>query len=199
MDIGAGRVGFGEDLSYGIQLLGTETEGGNWLWAWANLESQLPPEVLQAVEPLRAIGEERGVEELCTPSFDLPEGREGHHLALVASKVLGGHLYYRGPYPGGALYFLIVGIDAAKLEAARPRALLPGTIAQAVSAFELDHELLARTLLEARGFEVSEEAAARAPCSSSELRCARRFESCGDAAISSRRLSSASYQKPCEA
>ncbi|MCA9269681.1 MAG: hypothetical protein KDA41_14470, partial [Planctomycetales bacterium] len=44
VSISEGRVKFGNDLSYPIQLIGTEAYGdSSWLWAWANEQSNLPP------------------------------------------------------------------------------------------------------------------------------------------------------------
>lgn len=155
MNLNEGVIRFGEDLAFGVQLLGSENDAGNWLWAWANTQSDLPPELLQAVAELRQLGREESVDELTTAQFDLPEGRDGHHLAMVAGGILGCSPYYRAPYSGGALYFLVE-VNPCDLEAARPLVTIPSTISQVISSFDLDHRAMVRGLLESRGFEVAD-------------------------------------------
>ncbi|WP_345780486.1 DUF6882 domain-containing protein, partial [Xanthomonas sacchari] len=103
---GAGRVYFGEDLQFPIQLLGTAAEASaSGLWAWANTASNLPPALLANANALRAHGEHEGIAELAAPSSALGEDG-GHHIALLAG-ALRGRCYYRAPYDGGALFFLL--------------------------------------------------------------------------------------------
>jgi hypothetical protein len=102
VEIRAGTAPFGE-LTFAIQLLGTEAEGDNsWLWAWANDGSSLPEPILLSSRRLRAIGETRGPKLLATPALSLMEW-SGHQIAMVCTGLLGTASYYRGPYDGGAL------------------------------------------------------------------------------------------------
>ncbi|MDS9993261.1 hypothetical protein PNQ69_10775 [Xanthomonas sp. A2111] len=81
VDLGEGRVHFGEDLSFPLQLLGTAAEASaSWLWAWANTASHLPPALLADAAALRAYGEHEGIEELVAPSWAVGEDA-GHHVA----------------------------------------------------------------------------------------------------------------------
>jgi hypothetical protein len=152
VDIPAGTVRFGSDLSYGIQLLGTESEHDRtWLWAWANTQSNLPPAVLQAAGWLRGYGQQSGIAELVEPMFSLDRA-DGHQLALLASG-LTGRCYYRGPYEGGALFFLLEGVPAEVLAPVRfERAVM--AITQVLQAFPLDHRTAVQSFLHQQGWRV---------------------------------------------
>jgi Family of unknown function (DUF6882) len=154
VDIQAGTVRFGSDLSYGIQLLGTESEQDrSWLWAWANTQSNLPPAVLQAAGWLRGYGQQSAIAELVEPMFSLDRA-DGHQLALLASG-LTGRCYYRGPYEGGALFFLLEGVPAEVLAPARPeRAVM--AITQVLQAFPVDHRTAVQSFLHQQGWRVEE-------------------------------------------
>jgi len=95
-DKAAGTMAFSPGPAYQVQVLGTEAaDSDTWLWAWANADSQIPPEQLQAAEQLRALGQELGIEEFITP--ELPrEKLPAHTLGPVALGLLGLPAYYRG-------------------------------------------------------------------------------------------------------
>lgn len=96
-----------KSLNFNVQILGTESHGDNsWLWAWANEASGIPENLLQTANRLRFMGEVRSVPELQNANFDL-EQADGHALASIASGVVQGGAYYRGPYEGGAVFLLI--------------------------------------------------------------------------------------------
>jgi hypothetical protein len=152
VDIPAGTASFGTDLSYSIQLLGTESEQDHsWLWAWANAQSDLPPAVLHAASWLREYGQRSAVAELVEPTFSLDRA-DGHQLALLASG-LTGRCYYRGPYPGGALFFLLEGVPAEVLAPARPERAVT-VITQVLQAFPVDHRAAVQSFLQQQGWRV---------------------------------------------
>jgi hypothetical protein len=153
VDIGSGTVTFGDDLSFPIQLLGTEShKSGTWLWAWANTQSNLPPQLLRAAEWLREYGREHAVSELTEKSFPLTTA-DGHKLSLLAAG-LTGRGYYRGPYEGGALFFLVDGLPASVL-APVPPARVIGVMTEALQSYELDHRAVVEGFLTQQGFAVS--------------------------------------------
>ncbi|MET0549776.1 MAG: DUF6882 domain-containing protein [Xanthomonas sp.] len=157
VDLGAGRVRFGEDLSFPMQLLGTAAEASaSWLWAWANTASNLPPALLADANALRAHGERDGIAELATASSALGEDG-GHHLALLAG-ALRGRCYYRAPYDGGALFFLLEEVPAtvfASCDDARVLRLLGELPMQ----FELDHRSMTDGFLADQGYALQRDAA----------------------------------------
>jgi hypothetical protein len=149
--ISEGIVTFGNDLRFPIQLLGSEADGNaTWLWAWANKASNLPDKVLVACNKLRELGQREGVPELTGRTFSLDQA-SGHAISLVASGVFGNCCYYRGPYDGGALFFLV---NNPPDELLRPvpveRAVT--VITEVISNFDVSHRPMAESFLRAQGF-----------------------------------------------
>ncbi|MEM7558627.1 MAG: DUF6882 domain-containing protein, partial [Planctomycetota bacterium] len=103
--ISEGAATFGDDLSFPIQLLGTEADADeSWLWAWANEQSNLPANLLIACNELRRNGSENGIRELTERSFSQSVAN-GHQISMIASGLNANCCYYRGPYDGGTLFF----------------------------------------------------------------------------------------------
>lgn len=153
VDLEAGTVAFGDDLTYPIQLLGTESEvNETWLWAWSN-PSEIPPPLLETARQLREYGAQQQIPELTNSTFGL-DVADGHRLAMLASGLVRKTVYYRGPYDGGALYFLILGLPGevfAPVTVERACAV----IGQVIEIFEVDHRCLAETFLHEQGFALS--------------------------------------------
>lgn len=107
LNLDSGLIDFGDERTYPVQVLGTEASTpGTWLWAWANEQSDLSPNLLQAATELRTLGQEHGVRELTEPQLPLT-AVDGHQLAAVAVGLCNADAYYRGPYEGGAVYVLL--------------------------------------------------------------------------------------------
>ncbi len=156
LDLRTGKVGFGDDLEYPIQLLGSEAHNNNtWLWAWANRHIDPAPESMIVATRLRKLGEERGIEQLAQPSFSL-DAADGHAIALVASGNHGRCCYYRGPYDGGAAFFLVTGVPNSLLAPVSPERAIT-VVTEVISQFNVDHRLMVRSFLTSQGFEVREE------------------------------------------
>jgi hypothetical protein len=150
-DLESGQVTFGRDLSFPIQLLGTESQGDNtWLWSWANADSQLPDRLLVAAQRLRAIGQEKDIPEFVDRGFPL-ERADGHALSLIASSLIGNCCYYRGPYEGGALFFLVNNVPPALFEPAPAERVLT-VLTKVISEYALEHRTMAENLLQSQGF-----------------------------------------------
>ena len=105
----SGEVRFDNDFAFKVQLLGTEADAGQtWLWAWANSASGIPLELLDSAHQMRAYGHQTQIRALTETEVPLDNLHNGHMFSMLASGLLessGG--YYRGPYPGGALFMLI--------------------------------------------------------------------------------------------
>ncbi len=153
VNITEGHVAFGDDLSFPIQLLGTEAEGNaTWLWAWANEASNLPDDLLHAANALQSLGQDRNIPELVERSFSLDEA-DGHTLSLIASGLNPDCAYYRGPYEGGALFFLVQGVPTTVTGPVDgPRAIT--VLGEVISQFEVDHRQMAESFLASNNFEV---------------------------------------------
>lgn len=153
VDIGKGTATF-DELSFPIQLLGTEATGDNsWLWAWANEASSLPESILRSARRLRALGLEQGLRFLTTRGFPL-DGLSGHEIAIVCTGLLGTGPYYRGPYDGGALYFVLEGTALPDVDGPRMSTVLT----QVISSFAVDHRLASRSFLHDLGYAIEETA-----------------------------------------
>ncbi len=150
VDLGEGRVRFGEDLSFPLQLLGTAAEASaSWLWAWANTASDLPPALLTEAQALRMHGEREGIEELAAPSSALDEDG-GHQIALLAG-ALRARCYYRAPYDGGALFFLLEDVPDAVVAPCDDARVLR-LLGELPMQFALDHRAMSEGLLGDQGY-----------------------------------------------
>ena len=153
VDLEAGTVTFGDELTYPIQLLGTESYVNNtWLWAWSN-PSQIPPPLLETARQLREYGTQQQLPELTNSTFGF-DVADGHRLSMLASGLVRKTVYYRGPYEGGALFFLILGLPP-EVFAPVPVERACTAISQVIDTFEVDHRRLAETFLHEQGFALS--------------------------------------------
>jgi hypothetical protein len=157
VDINAGTVTFGGDLRYPIQLLGTEAEGDqSWLWAWANTQSNIPPQLLKAGSWLRAYGQQHGIAELTEANLPLDHA-DGHLLSMVSGG-LTRQCYYRGPYQGGALFFLVEQVPDALATVAPQRVLTVLTQVLQMS-YPVNHRLMVESFFAELNYQVSTHAA----------------------------------------
>ncbi|WP_247686174.1 DUF6882 domain-containing protein [Micromonospora sp. C31] len=149
LDLTRGTVTVCDDLRYHVQLLGTESdEAGNWLWAWANEASEIPPALLRLSGWLREYGHRHEVAELTEPTFALRRA-DGHRLALLASG-LTGRCYYRGPYPGGAVFFRLDDAPPQITVPIRPERV-PSVLGQVIQSFPVDHRIAVDSFLRGNG------------------------------------------------
>jgi len=154
VDMNQGVVTFGKDLRYPIQLLGSESYGdSSWLWAWANTASNLPENLLQSVNRLKSMGSELQIGEFTDPGFSL-ERAHGHLLSLIASGIHGHSCYYRAPYSGGALYFLVLDLPREIFETPDSPRLI-STIMELISqSFDIDCRYMVESLFAAHQYSV---------------------------------------------
>jgi hypothetical protein len=107
-DLEPGRLSFNRNLSFSVDILGTESKDSNtWLWSWANEASNLPSKLVQAAVKIRRLGEEQKVHAFITPELPLGNKVNGDYFARIASGVTSAGCYYRGEHEGGAIFFLI--------------------------------------------------------------------------------------------
>ncbi|MGI5157499.1 DUF6882 domain-containing protein [Microbispora sp. CA-102843] len=152
VDITTGTITFGESLSFPIQLLGTESDDDRtWLWAWANTRSNIPHELVHAVAWLREYGHRHHIPELTEATLPLDHA-DGHTLALLSAG-LTGLCYYRGPYQGGAAYFLLQNVPHSVLAPTGPEDVVP-VLSQIMEMYDLDHRTLVENFLIQQGWHV---------------------------------------------
>jgi hypothetical protein len=109
IDYDSGAVRFSGAHEFPFQVLGTESDNTlTWLWAWADEQMELSPDLVTSSLQMRAWGEKNGVGEFTMPSVDLGKA-DGRVLSLISSAVCGAGCYYRDDYDGGSLFLLLFG------------------------------------------------------------------------------------------
>jgi hypothetical protein len=138
-------------MAFAAQVLGTAADrDSSWLWSWANEASNIAPAL---TEDARRLCQAGGAPEWTTPRFALDFDRsDEHRLAMTACGMLGADAYYRGPYEGGAAFFLL-GDERLKLPAPAGQRL-GRTIMEAISNLPVeDHRTAVTAYFAARGLE----------------------------------------------
>jgi hypothetical protein len=157
LDVQKGIATFGTDMKHPIQLLGTEADGDStWLWAWANEQSGLPEKILVACNQIRQLGTDQRIAEFQERSFSLDRA-DGHRLSLLASGIIGQCCYYRGPYDGGALFFLVNDVAPAVLKPVDAERAIR-VVTEVISQFEVDHRVMVESFLQSQGFSIEHSA-----------------------------------------
>ena len=165
-DMGAGTMTFTKrgflgigrkSVSTSCQILGSESEeASTWLWAWANTESGIPSKLLRASESLRALGERFRIDELGTPELPLDKW-DGHRIAMIAAGSRECAGYYRGPYPGGAIFVLLMD-PALATPAEQPLLRFVTQLPELLTQFDVrNHVLAAQGLALGLGLRVDEQ------------------------------------------
>jgi hypothetical protein len=137
LSLETGKIRFGDDLSWGVQVLGTESyTNATWMWAWANDSLKLPLELVDGAKKVRDFGAHKTVRELENKSFGL-DVANGYALATVAVGLVEAHGYYRAPFEDGAVYVLVT--DPA-FPSVRPpsTAEMVQAVRKAMQSFDLD-------------------------------------------------------------
>ena len=148
-DLAAGTIRF-NDLLFPVQVIGTESYNTlNWLWAWADEQSEVPASLLQSAVQLRIWGAEAGIPEFTLPSVDLNR-TDGQAIAMIAAEVCKASCYYQDSYEGGALYLLISDriIDS---QPSFDRQRLLSRLADLLSRYELNHRIAVLSYLTEKG------------------------------------------------
>lgn len=125
-------------LEFEAQVLGSAAEKlRTWLWSWDN--SHVPDALSQASILLRERG---GLSEFATAEFPIEfDSADDHRVAMTSAGVLahlaGCDAYYRGPYEGGAAFFVL---RDPRLQLPSPDAIHISTLfPQAISALPLSN------------------------------------------------------------
>jgi hypothetical protein len=123
-----------------IQVVGTtSTEGGTWLWSWAN--KNLPTIATKSIAGVRAFGEAENLSELTQCSC--PDNEYlGWEMTAIAAKVLGAMGAYRCPVDTGFVYLVFSSVrfasDQAETETA-PEEVECATHGKGFQTFACEH------------------------------------------------------------
>lgn len=109
-----------QPIVFDVQILGTASEqSSSWLWPWANksIEENLATDSL-------FVSEQAGISEFPHSQFAIDFGQSDEHRITMVSVGILSQLarcdaYYRGPYEGGAAFFLL---KDSRLQLAPPSA-----------------------------------------------------------------------------
>jgi hypothetical protein len=106
LDLDAGIIRF-DELQFSMQILGTESDNTlNWLWAWAEEQTEIQPALMQSAIQLRNWGANEGIIEFTLPSVDIDRA-DGHIIATIGVEVCKASCYYRDSYEGGSVILLL--------------------------------------------------------------------------------------------
>ena len=156
IDTASGTVNFGGDRVFPIQMLGTEAEvDSSWLWSWANEKSDLAPSMVEYAMDMRDFGVGHGISEFSECGFSI-EVANGHTLSMVASGMFPECAYYRGPFQGGALYFLVQNLPES-IRSNAPVSRVISTITEVIAEFPVLHAPMCDCLLRSQRFSVDYE------------------------------------------
>jgi hypothetical protein len=120
----------GAAIAFAAQLLGTVADDDSkWLWSWANEVWEIPAALTQDARCLRDSGT---APEWTTSKFAVDvDNADEHRVAMTSSGLLAADAFYRRPYMGGTVFFLLRD-DRLRLPVpAGPR--IVHTITQAIS------------------------------------------------------------------
>ena len=156
-DMDAGTISFGPALVFPLQVLGTFSHSSEtWLWAWANVQSNLPPRLLTQADQLRAYGEQHGIELLTVSEFDATD-MDLHTIGCIASGMFGASGYYLANYGQGTMLVTIKSEQIGQL----PKnnfARITTSFPQVISTFEMQHRPAFIQYVSQKGYSVTETA-----------------------------------------
>ncbi|MBA2347913.1 MAG: hypothetical protein H0V81_06410 [Solirubrobacterales bacterium] len=108
VDLATGRIRFGGELTYDVELLGSEAPGpGTWMWGWAN-PSGFNAEVTRTARALRELGRERGWPAFTKGEVPLDGDVTGPRMAIAGVGHAGAAAHYGAPLGGGGRAYLLL-------------------------------------------------------------------------------------------
>ena len=152
-DMLEGKLTFGEDKVFDIQILGTYSENEkSWLWAWANTQSGIPEKFLQTSLAVKALGEAYKVEDFTTPKMEV-ESDPGVFFSTIASVMTGESCYVPLTFKGIIVYVTITSEEAVSKARTSP-ALICSHFSQVAANYTFPHKYSLFFYLKAKGYEV---------------------------------------------
>ncbi len=113
-----GKITFGRKISLQAEILGTYSKGsGTWLWAWANEYSPLSEARTRISRGLRQFGQDKQIDELITPEFQVTQTVNPHVLGMLAIGLAKLPCYFIANHEHGAMLLGITTLDCNPLPA----------------------------------------------------------------------------------
>jgi len=175
-DATAGTLGFGDDLAFPMQVLGSVSrQSSTWLWAWASPQP-LPKQLLQAAQQLKALGTGQGIGELYEEGFDIvsppapveslldmhqrltnighaQEPLDGHLIAMLAAGVCQADAYYGADYGRGIAYVLLPRVPGTETHRSDVPTAMAAVFAELLQLpYPLDHRAAFGAYVQQKGY-----------------------------------------------
>ena len=152
-DMLEGKVTFGDDKVFDIQVLGTYSENEkSWLWAWANNQSGIPEKFLQTSQAVQALGKAYNIEDFIAPKLEM-DSDPGIYFATIASVMAKESCYLALPFKGITVYVTITS-DEVESEVRTAPALLCSHFTFIVANYSFPHKYSLYFYLKNKGYEV---------------------------------------------
>ena len=152
-DMLEGKVTFGDDKVFNIQVLGTYSENEkSWLWAWGNSQSGIPEKFLKTSLGVKALGEAYQIEDFTIPKIET-DSDPGVFFSTIASVVLGESCYVPLTFKGLIVYVTIKSEEADSKARTAP-ALICSHFSKVASEYNFPHKYSLFFYLKSKGYEV---------------------------------------------
>ncbi|PKH49412.1 hypothetical protein CXF68_01350 [Tenacibaculum sp. Bg11-29] len=151
-DMLEGTVTYGEHV-FRMQVLGTYSEKEqSWLWAWANKQSGIPEQFLEASLALKEMGVKYSIEDLTKPKIET-ENDPGHYFSSVANGVVVSSCYAPLNFKGIKVYVLLTSELVDAKEITEP-ALICSHFAKTTTRMKFGHKHALFSYLNQKGYKV---------------------------------------------
>lgn len=152
-DMLEGKLTYGDDKVFNIQVIGTYSENEkSWLWAWANKQSGIPETFLQTALGMKALGEAYQIEDLTAPKKEL-DTDPGAYFSSIASALLQESCYVPLKFKGLTVYVTIKSEEADSKARVAP-ALICSHASNMAAHYNFPHKYSLYFYLKAKGYEV---------------------------------------------
>ncbi|WP_198519797.1 DUF6882 domain-containing protein [Polaribacter sp. ALD11] len=152
-DMLEGKLTYGEDKVFDIQVLGTYSQNEkSWLWAWANTQSGIPEKFLQTALAVKAIGEAYQIEDFTTPKKEL-DSDPGVYFSTIASAMAKESCYVPLVFKGLVVYVTITSEEADSKARTSP-ALICSHFTMVAANYTFPHKYSLYFYLKGKGYEV---------------------------------------------
>ncbi|WP_405397588.1 DUF6882 domain-containing protein [Maribacter sp. Asnod2-G09] len=152
-DMAEGKLTFGEDKVFDIQIFGTYSENEkSWMWAWANTQSGISETYLQTSLAVKAFGKALNISDFTTPKFAV-ESDPGAFFATIATASIGESCYVPLAFKGVIVYVTIKSSEADS-KAKNTADSICSYISKVTSEYTFPHKFSLYFYLTAKGYDV---------------------------------------------
>ncbi|MCL7764085.1 hypothetical protein MPF19_11705 [Polaribacter sp. Z014] len=152
-DILEGKLTYGDDKVFDIQVLGTYSENEkSWLWAWGNTQSGIPEKFLQTALAAKTIGEAYQIEDFTTSKREFSSD-PGVYFSTIISAMAKESCYVPLTFKGLTVYVTITSAEADSKARTAP-ALICSHFTKVAANYTFPHKYSLYFYLKGKGYEV---------------------------------------------